>query len=36
VIDIAKGKGVEIIATIGGAAATGDITAIIEYDWKGQ
>ena len=36
VVDIANGKGVEIIATTGVGAATGVITAIIEYEWKGQ
>jgi hypothetical protein len=36
VVEIAKGKGVEIIATTGVGAATGAISVIVEYDWPGQ
>lgn len=36
VVEIAKGKGVEIIATTGVGAATGKISVIVEYEYLGQ
>lgn len=36
VVQIANGAGVELVATVGGAAATGKITAIVEYIYRGQ
>jgi len=33
---IADGDGVEIVAVVGGAAATGKITVVVLYDWVGQ
>lgn len=36
IVEIAEGKGVEIIATTGVGAATGKITVIVSYDWVGQ
>ncbi len=36
VVDIATGSGVEIVSVVAGGAATGAISAIIEYDYPGQ
>lgn len=35
-IEIAKGSGVEIVATVGGGAATGRIDNFLEYEYVGQ
>lgn len=36
VLSIAPGAGAELVGTIGGGAATGKITAIVEYIYVGQ